>query len=49
MQAFYEKLEEMLTIKDKRMHYHEIMAEEINKLIRHFREKEKYVPYKQVR
>ena len=27
------------------MHYHEIMAEEINKLIRHFREKEKYVPY----
>lgn len=49
LQAFYEKLEEMLTIKDKSMHYHEIMAEEINKLIRHFREKEKYVPYKQVR
>jgi len=31
------------------MSYREIMSEEVGKLIRHFRGKEKYIPYKQVR
>jgi len=49
LQAFYEKLEERLMVKGESMSYREIMSEEVGKLIRHFRGKEKYIPYKQVR
>jgi len=49
LQALYDKFDERLMIKDKSMNYHEIMSEEVNKLVRHFRGQTKYVAYKQVR
>lgn len=49
LQAVYEKLDTIVTVKDKKMSYNRIIAEEVQKLVRHFRNDEKYIPFKQVR
>ena len=47
--GFYEKLDTTLQIKDKEMSYRQIIRAEVQKLVRRFRNGEKYKPYKQVR
>lgn len=49
LEAFYNKMEESVTVKKKSMRYHEIMSEEVFKLVRHFKGRERYIAYKQVR
>lgn len=49
LQAFYDKLETVVSVKERKMNYHEIIADEIQRLVRHFRSGDKYVPFKQVR
>lgn len=49
LQAFYEKLETVITHKDEKISYNTAIAEEIRKLIRYFRDKEKYKAFRQVR
>ncbi len=49
LQAVYDKLDTVVTVKDKKMNYNRIIAEEVQKLVRHFRNNEKYIPFKQVR
>lgn len=47
--AFYEKLDSVITVGDKKMSYDSVIKEEIRKLIRHFRDKDKYKGFRQVR
>lgn len=47
--AFYEKLDTVITVGDKKMSYDSVIKEEIRKLIRHFRDREKYKGFRQVR
>lgn len=47
--GFYEKLDTTLQIKDKELSYRQIIRAEVQKLVRRFRDGEKYKPYKQVR
>lgn len=49
LEGLNEKLHDRLTVRGVSKSYLEIMAEEVRKLVRHFRSGEKYVPYKQVR
>ena len=51
LRAFYDKLETVVSVgvQKKRMSYNRIIAEEIRKLIRHFRQDEKYKAFRQVR
>lgn len=51
LRAFYDKLETVVSVgaQKKRMSYNSIIAEEIHKLIRHFRQDEKYKAFRQVR
>ena len=51
LRALYEKLETVVSVgaEKKRMSYNSIIAEEIRKLIRHFRQDEKYKGFRQVR
>ncbi|MBQ2724488.1 MAG: CRISPR-associated endonuclease Cas1 [Clostridia bacterium] len=51
LRAFYDKLETVVSVgvQKKRMSYNSIIAEEIRKLIRHFRQDEKYKAFRQVR
>ena len=49
LHAFYEKLDTGVTVKDKSVKYKSIIKEEIQKLIRYFRQGEKYKPFKQIR
>lgn len=49
LQTFYEKLDTVVTVKDHKMNYNQIISEEIRKLISHFKNGDKYIPFKQVR
>lgn len=51
LRAFYDKLETVVSVgaQKKRMSYNSIIAEEIRKLTRHFRQDEKYKAFRQVR
>ena len=49
LKAFYEKLDTGVTVKNKSVKYKSIIREEIQKLVRHFRQGEKYKPFKQIR
>jgi len=49
LSAFYEKLDAVITVGDKKMSYDSIVKEEIRKLIRHFRTNDKYKGFRQVR
>ena len=49
LEAFYDKLETVLTNKDEKMSYIRIIREETQKLLRYMRTGEKYVPFRQVR
>ena len=47
--AFYEKLDTCVTVKGKSVKYKSIIREEVQKLVRYFRQGEKYKPFKQIR
>lgn len=49
LNAFYEKLDTGVTVKGKSVKYKSIIKEEIQKLVRHFRQGERYKPFKQIR
>jgi len=49
LQAFYEKLDTVVSVKEYKMSYNQIISEEVQKLIRHFKNKDKYITFKQVR
>ena len=49
LHAFYAKLDSTLTVKEKEMSYNTIVIEEIRKLVRHFKNTEKYKAFRQVR
>lgn len=49
LQAFYEKLDTVITNKNTKTSYNTIITEEVRKLIRAFRDKEKYKAFRQVR
>lgn len=49
LHAFYAKLDSVITVKDRQMSYNSIIVEEIRKLIRHFKNIEKYKAFRQVR
>ncbi len=49
LQAFYQKLETTLDIKDIKMSYNSIISEEIRSLVRHFRKTQIYKGFRQVR
>jgi CRISPR-associated endonuclease Cas1 subtype I-B len=49
LSALYDKLDTMVTVHGEKLNYHQIMAAEVQKLVRHFKTGEKYVPFKQVR
>ena len=49
LSAFYEKLDTVITVGDRKMSYDSIIKEEIRKLIRHFRDKDRYKGFRQVR
>ena len=49
LKAFYDKLEEGQTIHSRFFSYNMLMDEEVRKLVRHFKEKESYKAYRQVR
>jgi CRISPR/Cas system-associated endonuclease Cas1 len=49
LKAFYEKLNETLTVNNESVSYDTIIKLEIRKLIRHFKQKEKYKAFRQVR
>lgn len=49
MRAFYDKLNTTITVKDKTVSYNSIITEEIRKLIRHFKNGEKFKAFRQVR
>lgn len=49
LQMFYEKMETVVTVKDRKMNYNQIVTEELQKLVRYFKSGEKYIPFKQVR
>ena len=49
LDAFYDKLDTSVTVRDKSVKYSSIIKEEIQKLVRYFRQGEKYKPFKQIR
>ena len=49
LKAFYDKLDTGVTVNGKRMKYKSIIREEVQKLVRYFRQGEKYKPFKQIR
>ena len=49
LSLFYDKLDTVITVKNKKMSYDSVIKEEIRKLIRHFRNKDKYKGFRQVR
>lgn len=49
LHAFYEKLDTGVTVKEISMKYKSIIREEVQKLVRYFRNGEKYKPFKQIR
>jgi len=49
LRAFYDKLSETLTVGNESVSYDSIIKTEIRKLVRHFKQKEKYKAYRQVR
>ena len=49
LSALYDKLDTIVTVRDKKLSYRQIMSAEVYKLVRHFRDGERYVPFKQVR
>jgi CRISPR-associated endonuclease Cas1 subtype I-B len=49
LRAFYDKLDTVITVKDRKMSYDGIIKEEIRKLVRHFRDEDKYRGFRQVR
>ena len=49
LRAFYAKLDEGLTLKDRYFTYSMLLDEEVRKLVRHFRSGEPYKAYRQVR
>ncbi len=49
LQTFYEKLDTAVSVKDSKMNYNQIISEEVRKLVNHFKNGDKYIPFKQVR
>ena len=49
LNAFYNKLETSITVKGESLTYSQIIMEEVRKLVRHFKTKEKYTAFRQVR
>ena len=49
LRSFYEKLNSVLTVKDRPYSYAMLISSEIQKLVRHFRKGDKYKAYRQVR
>lgn len=49
LRSFYDKLETVVTVGDRKMSYNRIITEEIRKLIRYFKDSEKYRAFRQVR
>jgi len=49
LNAFYNKLETSITVKGESMKYSQVVTEEIRKLVRHFKNKEQYKAFRQVR
>ncbi len=49
LRAFYAKLDEGVTVKERFFTYNMLMNEEIRKLVRKFRNGEPYKAYRQVR
>lgn len=49
LSAFYQKLDTVITVKEDKLSYDSIIKEEIRKLVRHFKGKEKYKGFRQVR
>lgn len=49
LSAFYEKLDTVITVGDKKMSYDSVIKEEIRSLIRHFRDRSEYKGFRQVR
>ena len=49
LDAFYEKLDTSLQVKDEHFTYRELIKREVQHLIRYFRNSEKYKPFKQVK
>ena len=49
LDAFYDKLNTSVTVRDKSVRYTRVIKEEIQKLVRYFRQGEKYKPFKQIR
>lgn len=49
LEAFYNKLNTVITVGERKMSYDSIISEEIRKLIRSFRDNEKYTAFRQVR
>ena len=47
--AFYDKLDTGVTVKGKSVKYKSIIREEVQKLVRYFRNGERYKPFKQIR
>ena len=49
LRAFYDKLDTVITVKERKMSYDGVIKEEIRKLVRHFRGEDKYRGFRQVR
>lgn len=49
LRAFYDKLDTVITVKDRKMSYDGVIKEEIRTLVRHFRGEDKYRGFRQVR
>ena len=49
LEAFYSKLETVITVKDRKMSYNSVITDEIRKLTRHLRDGESYKAFRQVR
>lgn len=49
LNGFYKKLETKITVKNENLSYKQVIDEEIRKLVRHFKNKDKYAAFRQVR
>ena len=49
LRAFYSKLDTSISVKGNRLTYRQIIAQDVQALVRHFRQEEPYTPFKQVK
>lgn len=49
LRAFYSKLDTSISVKGDKLTYRQIIANDVQALVRHFRQEESYTPFKQVK